>query len=250
MKVLKISNLILITICAFTFSLVAQTPSGNQILKKVEETMLAPKSTVAEATMILIDRRGKQKVRKIKMWSKGKKKRVIKFLSPADVRGVGFLVLSDNEMYLYMPAFKKIRRIASHVKHQSFMGTDFSYDEIGTTEYTRHYTGKLLKATEREYIIEANRKKSSDKEYDKLKMWVDKTSFLPVKVEMYKKNKLKKVMINKKIEKIGKYWMATDVVITTVKKKHKTRLKLENIKFDKAVPDSIFTKRYLKRRVR
>jgi len=250
MKRFKILSLILLLLCAFTYSLAAQTLSGNQILKKVEDTMLAPKSTVADATMILIDKKGKQKVRKVKMWTKGKKKRVVKFLKPADVKGVGFLVLSDNEMYLYMPAFKKIRRIASHVKHQSFMGTDFSYDDISTTEYTKHYTGKLLKETDKEYIIEAKRKKSSDKEYDKLKMWVDKTSFLPTKVEMYKKNKLRKVMINNKIEKIGKYWMATDIVMTNVKKKHKTRLKLENLKFDKAVSSRIFTKRYLKRGVR
>ena len=130
------------------------------------------------------------------------------------------------------------------------MGTDFSYDDISTTEYTKHYTGKLLKETDKEYIIEAKRKKSSDKEYDKLKMWVDKTSFLPTKVEMYKKNKLKKVMKNNKIEKIGKYWMATDIVMTNVKKKHKTAFKLENLKFDKAVSARIFTKRYLKRGVR
>ena len=250
MKRFKILCLILLVFSAFTYSLAAQPLSGNQILKKVEDTMLAPKSTVADATMILIDKKGKQKVRKVKMWTKGKKKRVVKFLKPADVKGVGFLVLSDNEMYLYMPAFKKIRRIASHVKHQSFMGTDFSYDDISTTEYTKHYTGKLLKETDKKYIIEAKRKKSSDKEYDKLKMWVDKTSFLPTKVEMYKKNKLKKVMINNKIEKIGKYWMATDIVMTNVKKKHKTRLKMENLKFDKAVPGSIFTKRFLKRNVR
>ncbi len=250
MKRFKILSLILLVLSAFTYSLIAQTFSGNQILKKVEDTMLAPKSTVADATMILIDKRGKQKVRKVKMWTKGKKKRVVKFLKPADVKGVGFLVLSDNDMYLYMPAFKKIRRIASHVKHQSFMGTDFSYDDISTTEYTKHYTGKLLKETDKEYIIEAKRKKSSDKEYDKLKMWVDKTSFLPTKVEMYKKNKLKKVMKNNKIEKIGKYWMATDIVMTNVKKKHKTAFKLENLKFDKAVSARIFTKRYLKRGVR
>jgi len=250
MKRFKILSLILPILCTFTYSLIAQTLSGNQVLKKVEDTMLAPKSTVADATMILIDKRGKQKIRKVKMWTKGKKKRVVKFLFPADVKGVGFLVLSDNDMYLYLPAFKKIRRIASHVKHQSFMGTDFSYDDISTTEYTKHYTGRLLKESDKEYIIEAKRKKTSDKEYDKLKMWVDKTSFLPTKVEMYKKNKLKKVMVNNKIEKIGKYWMATDVVITNIKKKHKTRLKLENLKFDKTVPGSIFTKRYLKRGVR
>ncbi len=57
-------------------------------------------------------------------------------------------------------------------------------------------------------------------------------------------------MINNKIEKIGKYWMATDITMTDIKKKHKTELKLSNIKFDKSVPSKIFTKRYLKRGVR
>ena len=249
-KSIKILSLILLVLYAFTCSLSSQTLSGNQILKKAEETILAPRSTVADAEMILIDKRGKKKIRKVRMWTKGKKKRVVKFLSPADVKGVGFLVLSDNEMYLYMPAFKKIRRIASHVKHQSFMGTDFSYDDISSYEYTKHYTAKLIKETEKAYILEARRKKGSDKEYDMLKLWIDKTSFLPLKVEMYKKKKLKKVMENKKIEKIGKYWMATHVIMVNKKKKHKTELKLTNIKFDTAVKSSIFTKRFLKRRIR
>ncbi len=247
---MKNLKFIVFVVLAIFIPAVLSAITGKEILDKSEAVMKAPKSVVSDAVMVLIDKRNKKKTRKIRMWSKGSKKKVIKFLSPADVRGVGLLVLSDNDMYLYMPAFKKIRRIASHVKHQSFMGSDFSYDEIGSTEYAENYTAKLVKETDTEYIVEAVRKKNSDKQYNKLKLRIDKQSFLPLKIEMYKKNKLRKVLINNKIEKIGKYWMATDIMIEDIKKKHKTNLKLTNIKFDKSVPSRIFTKRYLTKSVR
>ncbi|NIM57731.1 MAG: outer membrane lipoprotein-sorting protein, partial [Candidatus Aminicenantes bacterium] len=82
--------------------------------------------------MVLIDKNGKEKDRDAVMLQKGSEKRMIKFLSPADQKGIAFLDLPNDMMYLYLPAFKKVRRIAAHIKNQKFAGTDMTYDDLGT----------------------------------------------------------------------------------------------------------------------
>ncbi len=226
--------------------------TGDDILKKVEDTLTAPKDTYAEATMLLMndDGSGKEQ-RKLVMWTAGKKKRLIKFKSPAGVRGVGLLVLGDDRMYLYLPSMRKIRRIESSAKNESFQGTDFSYNEISSYEYRKHYTAKLIKETAKEFVLELTRKKGSDREYDKLIMYVRKSNYVPSKVELYKKGALRKVMLIPEVKKKGKYWTPTKITMHDVVKKHKTIMTLKRIKFDQGlVRKKIFTKRFLKRRVR
>lgn len=221
---------------------------GNAILKKVEETLTAPKDAVAEVRMNLIESSKSEKRRTVKMWNKGKDKRLIKFLSPEDVKGVGFLSLSEDEMYLYMPAFHKIRRIASHVKNESFMGTDFSYEDIGTSKYSDDFIPKLKKETETEYILNLNKKEESDLKYSKLMMFVNKSNFVPDSIQFFdSKGKLLKVMRNLMVKKIDGYWTTTKIEMENVQTDHKTLMELKDVKHDVGLEDKLFTKRYLKR---
>ncbi len=221
---------------------------GDEILKKAEDAMNAPKDRTASVKLTLIDKDGNSKVRQIKMWQLGKEKRLIRFLSPADVKGVGFLVLSDNEMYLYMPAFKKIRRIASHVKNESFMGTDFSYNDIGKCQYTNDFTAETKEETEKEYVLELTPTPKSDVDYAKLIMWVDKANYIPSKIQFYnKKGTLLKVMENEDTEKIDGYWTPRKMIMKNLKTGHKTIMELATVVHDTGLKEDMFSKRMLKR---
>ncbi|MCK4528594.1 outer membrane lipoprotein-sorting protein [candidate division WOR-3 bacterium] len=222
--------------------------TGDEILKKAEDAMNASKDRTATMKLTLIDKDGDSKVREIKMWQLGKEKRLIKFLSPADVKGVGFLVLSDNEMHLYMPAFKKTRRIASHVKNESFMGTDFSYNDIGKCQYTKDFIAEIKKETEEEYVLELTPKPKSDVNYARLIMRVSKAHYIPGKIEYYnKKGTLLKVMKNEHIEKVDSYWTPKKVTMKNLKKKHETVMELVKVAHDTGLKNSMFSKRMLKR---
>lgn len=166
--------------------------TGKEILKKVEERTIgerAPKDVEAIMSMTIVSSKGKKKIRELKVWSKNNIDkddwRVMKFLSPPDVRNVGFLVLSDDRMYLYLPEFHRIRRIASHNKKESFMGSDFSYEDMGTSGFTRFYDAKLLSENENEWVLELTRKSGVSKPYSKIKMWVSKEIEIPFKMELY-----------------------------------------------------------------
>jgi len=226
--------------------------TGNQILKKVENELNRPKDRKAFIQMELKNSDGSDsKTRTMILFSKGKDLKLIKFLSPADQKNVGFLVLNDDNMYLWMPAFRRIRRIASHVKKQSFQGTDFSYDDIGTSDYTKHYSASIVETTDKVYLLKLTRKAGSKKEYKNLKMWVRKDVFLPKKVEMLSGNgKVGKIMQMAKIKKIKGYNIPTEIEITDINKSHTTKMIIKRVKMDTGMTKRTFTIRYLKKRAR
>lgn len=209
----------------------------------------------ANLKMVLIDKDGKQSLREVRLWLKGDNRRLIKFLSPADVKGVGFLVLNSDtpneKMYLYLPAFKKIRRIAGSAKSGSFMGSDFSYDDIGSSKYSQDYNARRLPDQNGQYLLDLTRKAGADTEYDKLKVWIAADTFIPTKVEFYNLRsnnvELMKTMTAANIAKFGNYWTPQKITMDDIKKKHQTVLEMTGIKMDTGLSDSIFSERNLER---
>ncbi len=222
--------------------------SAVEILSRVDQVMNAPKDRKVTMKMVLVDKNGNEKVRIAESYQKGDDHRLIKFLEPADQKGVGFLSLPNDVMYVYFPAFKKVRRIASHVKNSNFAGTDFTYDDLSTFKYSEDYNPELLEETDSFYVLKLVPKPGVKKDYSFLKMWVDKGSFHPTKVEFYDKSgNLWKVLEMRKIEKIKDYFVAREMEMKDLKKQHSTKMIIEEIELDTGIPDKIFTKRYLRR---
>lgn len=234
---------------AMTVQLQAQELSALEILQKTDKVGMAAKDQHSFSTMTLTDKDGDQKERKSEMFERNAEDtRLVRFLSPADQKGISFLTLPDDKMYVYLPAFRKIRTIASHVKNENFAGTDFSYDDISSTGFVDDYDPELLETTDEFYVLELIPKPESEKDYSKLKLWVRKDLFFAVKTEYYDKGgNLWKVMDRRKIEKIGDYWFAMEIEMTDLKKNHSTKSAIDSIEVDTGLDDSIFTQRNLKR---
>jgi len=233
------------TLC---LSSVALAGEGQDILKKIDDTMTTSKDQVSTLTMVLEDAAGKTKERQMSLKQKGTQLRMIKFVSPAEVKGVSFLTLSDDEMYLYMPEFGKVRRIASHLKTDTFMGSDFSYSDMGSTSYADRYDAKLLGKEGDEATLELTPKKGKDIPYSKLTMVVDLKRYQPVRIEHFDQaGKPWKVMEYSKVEKIDGRWVPRSISMRDLKKKHATRMEMADIKFDTGLKDREFSQRMLKR---
>ena len=245
MKKMTITIVVMLLIFGSIF---AQTPKAEDILKKVDAVVNAPQDQEILLKMILTDKAGNEKIRELKIYQKGDDKRLVRFLSPEDQKGVSFLSLPDDVQYLYLPAFHKVRRIASHVKNDNFAGTDFSYDDMSASKYAEEYNAVLIAKKDSLYILELTPKQDVEKSYSKLKMWVRQDNFYPVKVEFYDKNStLWKLFESRNIKKNGKYWIASEAEMRDMKKQHSTKMITEKIELDKGLSDNIFTKRNLKR---
>lgn len=218
------------------------------ILTKVDSVMNAPRDRKMTMKMVLIDKNGNERIRIGESYQKGDSKRLIRFLEPKDQRGVGFLSLPNDVMYVYFPAFKKVRRIASHVKNTTFAGTDFTYDDLSTFRYSKDYNPELLEENDTLYVLKLIPKPGVKKDYGFLKLWVDRKTYHPLKTEFYDKaGNLWKIMTFRDIVNIKGYWIARELEMADLKKNHRTRMILKDIELDTGISDKIFTKRYLRR---
>jgi outer membrane lipoprotein-sorting protein len=213
-SVLTLVAIMAINLCTTGY---AQLNDAQKILTKVDEVSCAPEDQYMKSTMILMDKSGNQNERK-------------------------------DLMYLYLPAFRKVRMIASHVKNQNFAGTDFSYDDMSSFSFAKDYDSQLIESSDTFYSLKLTPKPELEKDYSQLKMWINKDSFVPSKIEYYDKNgNLWKTLTFDKIEKTGKYQIAKQMEMKDLKKSHSTKMIVNEIKLDSGLSDDIFTKRNLKR---
>jgi len=208
LKVIKAGIVILLLIPLFTinpgytFALQAM-----DIVKKGDQVVNAPQDAYILSTMVLIDKDGHKSERKSEMYQKGTEKRLVRFLSPADQKGISFLALPDDVMYLYLPAFHKIRQIASHVKNQNFAGTDLTYDDLSAFELAKGHTAQLLGEKDNAYMIRLEPEKTEGKEYSFLKVWYRKDNFYPIRIEYYDDSgSMFKVMERRNLKQVDGYW--------------------------------------------
>lgn len=235
--------------------------SGEEVMQKVDAH---PSPSTLQGTMVmkLISKQGKVLTREVQVWSKkteGEEKMLIKFVAPADVKGTAFLTIrkgGKEEMKLYLPALKRVRRIAGSQKQGSFMGSDFSYDDISNLSGMKieDYTHKLLRTEEeggvKVYVVESTPKPGVDSVYSKQIVWVPADTFVPSKIEFYKNGKLYKVLTNRNVQSFanGKYQIPTLLEMDNVTSGHKTVLEQKDLQVDVPIDDSVFTERFMKRR--
>ena len=238
-------SVLTIVLFLYTGIFYANAQDANTILKKMDDVMYSPKDMTGKTKIILIDKAGKQKTREANIIQKGNDKRIFRFTAPASQAGIAVLSLPNDVMYLYMPAFGKERRISSSVKNQNFAGTDFSYDDMESKPYSEKYTPKLTKTEGNVYILELS-PKSPKSAYSRLIVKVHKTNYYPTYMEYYDKGKKKTKKATYKFKKIGKYWNAEEIEMTDLRKNHKTKMLMSDVKYDTGLTDDEFTVRKLK----
>ncbi|HHW14412.1 MAG TPA: outer membrane lipoprotein-sorting protein [Firmicutes bacterium] len=227
----------------------AKDLSAEEILDRAQDTLRSGQQVAVEK-MSLINKSGQVRTRELKLWSVGTKKTLIRFLSPADVKGTGFLTVGDD-MWLYLPAVGQVRRIAAHMKRGSFMGSDFSYDDIGTSDYKKDYRPRLLGSDSSvavpAYLLELA-PRTAEAAYGKVKLWVAKEDFVIRRGEFYdRQGTLLKVLTASNVERIDGRPVPRKLIMETVADKHRTILELVEASFDTPIPDSVFTDTYLER---
>ncbi len=237
--------------------------TAREIMIKVDNQP-EPKSMVATTDMTLISvKRGKvkERLRKITRFQRNysvgvfESKSLIRFQHPADVKGTGFLMWEysgdkDDDQWLYLPALGKVKRIAARDKGENFMGSDFTYEDIGGRDLDDdHFTllGEEILNDNDCFKIDAV-PVEGESSYHRRISWIDKRKWLALKVEFYdKKNRLMKIMTLDELRKDGPYWSVLKMRMENVQTGHKTIMVMSDIKYDAGIRDDYFTERFLMR---
>jgi outer membrane lipoprotein-sorting protein len=226
----------------------AAAQDGEWVLERVDSTLNAPRDVVATERMTLIDADGGEKVRTLRMYQKGPEQRLVKFTTPADVRDVGFLRLSEDRMYLYLPAFRRVRRISSSIKNEDFMGSDLSYEDLSQTRFGDDYRVAESASNPQGYALTLQPLPNADVSYSRIVMQVQHDTWVITGMELFGRDgRLVKTVVASDIERVDGYWIARRVEVTTVKDRHRTVLDIEELQFDTGLDDGFFSQRQLKR---
>lgn len=180
----------------------------------------------------------------------------VEFKSPADVAGTKFLSIEPRgkqaDQFIYLPAFKKVKRVVGAQRSTSFMGTDFSYSDLDGREVDDAEWKRLEDANlggQDCYVIEGKPKRLDSDSYGRSVLWVHKKHLIPMRIDFYEKDQttLKKRLIVHKLEKRSDRWVASDSVMETVNRGTETRLRLESIDFTTPIPEEDLSQRALER---
>jgi len=232
--------------------------TGLQIIENVYNRPTGTDSQ-GDLTMSLINAQGDQRVREIKQFIKdfgASEKKIMFFVSPADVRNTSFMNWSydeegkDDDQWIYLPALKKVKRISSDSKSDYFMGSDFTYDDLGD-RHPSDDTHKLLREEtvdgEACYVVESI-PKDEEYMYPRSVTWIIKDKWIGLRKEFYDEDgELLKTLTVKNYEKINGFWIILHSEMHNVQKNHTTKMELANLKIDSGISDDTFTERIMKR---
>ena len=220
-------------------------------------------TSIADATFTLRNKGGAERIRKsfgaTKLQSNGDDNmRMVRFMSPADIKGTTTLLIehgeADDDMWVYLPALKKVRRLVSSNKKDSFVGTDFSYgDVIG--HKVEEWTHRLLREEVVDgaacYVIESlprNETVAANSGYSKRITWVRKDNFVSPRAEFWDTagQPLKRIAASD-IRPAGKegHWQPMITEAENLQSGHKTIVRLDRFEADAGIEASLFTTRYL-----
>jgi hypothetical protein len=242
------------------FQAVAQLPDPDEIMTKSRDLTLIG-SSKADLTLTITEKNGSTRTRKISMttmsFPDGLEKRMIKFIEPAEVKGTALLIIdnksSADEMWIYLPALKKTRRIVSSEKGKSFMSSEFSNSDMTSpplTDFTdKHMAGS---GSDGEWIIESkplNEDIADEYGFSKKVTYLSMTNDQLKRIEFYDfDNKIFKVMKINSIYPLndGKY-MIREMVADNLSNSRKSEIVFNNISEGIKVDDSFFSVRNLER---
>ncbi|UCH11589.1 MAG: outer membrane lipoprotein-sorting protein [Fidelibacterota bacterium] len=251
---------VLVLVSLFTFGY-GQELTGRAIMEQALQQS-SWDDMQADMQLILRTARGEKRFREVAFYSKDTEEdlsqMLMRFLSPADVKGTGFLTLEtaddDEERYLYLPALRRVKKIAASGSGGNFMSSDYTYYDIGEPkldDWTYELLGEEARGGRVYYKLEckpANREIQDDTGYGMIVRWVDQENYRIPYSEIYdralKRWKTLDILAYARIRDTD---FASVMIMRDLESGHSSEIRFDNIRVDQGLPDDFFTVRYLQR---
>jgi len=181
------------------------------------------------------------------MVMKGDAKMMMTFETPADLRGVTFMTSSVDNMWIYLPAQGRVRRISGSMAEQGFGGSDFSYKEMANISFSDEAGVEQMTECDVDGRA-AYRLDLKDEAGEKSRLWVEKERFLPMQLEkLGSDNKPTKRVLFSEFESRDSSWVPALIVMQDLSRGSTTELKLEKLELNTGVRDNLFTESNMKK---
>lgn len=255
---MKRFSTLLILICPLLsfFVLAEDLTDANVIITKANlASYYSADDGTAQARMIIVDAQNNKQMRQFTLLRKdqadlGDQDILVFFSRPTDVKGTVFRVVkkvkSDDDRWLYLPALDLVKRISAGDKRTSFVGAHFFYEDVsGRNPAEDSFT--LLNTDEQLYTLKARPKDKKSVEFNHYIVKIDKTTFLPMKVDYFdNQGKNTRTMEVLKTKVIDGFTTVIHSKITQHSDGSYTEMQFRNVKYNLGLPDSIFSERSLR----
>lgn len=247
----------------------AQRLTAEDIARRVQDRDTGQDSR-STLRMKLYDRHGRARERALTLTSlrgrdakrpagPGRDRLLLRFTYPNDIKGTGFLVWehpdAEDERFLFLPSLGRVRRIAGTETQESFVGSDFTYEDIGGREFDE-YTYAILDenaawdgggASRPAWRLEL-RRKDAGAEFPRIVSLVLKDSFVVVSADIYnRRNEKQKVYAVRRLEQIEGIWTVMDAEMTNAIEKSRTELLIDSVDYNVGLKEADFSRRELER---
>jgi len=231
--------------------------TGREVMEEARDQDMG-QTNHALIEMRLIDEDGDESLRVIEQYGKeladGVSGSVMIFHSPASVEGTRFLTIAKDDgaddQWIYLPALRRVRRIAASERDSEFMGTDFTYSDLSGGDI-EDATYRLLREEsidgEATYVVEGIPTPDSNSSYSRLIQWVSKEKWLPIRVEFYDDDgELLKINTMTRVELVQGRWTVIANEMRNVQTGHSTIILIQRWVYDEQLPDSLFSTNFLR----
>jgi len=258
------SSILLLTLALIIQPTGAQAESAVEIMQRSHNAYYyAGNDARGRLLMELIDRDGGKRVRDLTMLRRnqqqeGAQKYFMYFHEPGDVRRMTFMIWKyssrEDERWIYIPAIDLIRRIAAEDKYSSFVGSDFSYENVSgrdVAEDTHTIMGEEKLGNRDVFVIESLPR--DEAAFTRRISWIDKENHLPLKEEYYDaQNQLQKIFTADAIENITvgdghAYPTVMKRTMKNVRTGHRTQVSVMSVTYDLGLEDADFSERRMRR---
>jgi hypothetical protein len=237
-----------------------EAPDATEIMKRSHMAYYyAADDGLTEVDMSIVDSRGRERVRKFTMFrldetDGGDQKYYTYFHEPSDVRRMTFMVHKSadgqDKRWLYVPAVDLIKPISADDQNSSFVGSDFTYEDVSGRLWTLD-THKLLREDklndESVWVIESTPKNEDYEGFARKVSLISQDSYLPLREEYYDDDdELERVFTAENIETADEIKTTTQRKMENVQKERYTIVTFESIDYDVGISDDVFTQRFLK----
>jgi len=247
---MKITVSILFAFILFVNS--AQAITVDEVLDSMEANENAQSARMT-MTMTVIDPSGRETVSELVSLSADKgDKSLMEYTAPARIKGMKILSLNDgDDIWFYSPRTARTRKIASNQKGQSVNNSDFSYEDMSSSDRRADYHCSLVADTVingLSYFTIDMKPKSSDISYSRVLFYVDKKTYMPLEGRFFDESgTLWKRLFMKNVSKVGAYWTAESIEMHNVLKGSRTIMKTGRVEYDIPLDPELFSERTLKR---
>ena len=242
------TRLLLVFVASYLAAPAALADDGPDVLRRVDAVASQSADAAMTLDLVIHDGKGNESSRTMKAWQKGVDRRLVKFVSPARVAGVGLLATGEDSIQLFLPSYGRTRRVSGSARGDAFMGTNFSVDDLTRLGFADEYTAELQTEDDQRWQLKLVPLRPDEHAHAHIEMWVRKADDLFDRLEYVDaQGEVVRRITFGDIRDEGTRPVAHLMEVEDLRTGRKTIATVRDVAFDTGLEDDLFTSRYLMR---